>query len=639
MLVKIVHRDRRRSYRRRRSYDRIRRLCSIAGVVDSNIRTIRETSLRATNPIASRDHRDRWRGIRSYRLPRKRFAGRACGCWSRRDNAVARFTKIAIIAAAMALAAAVPAQADQRTVCTITVNSPDEQAAMRRYLPERDYRFVDLVEHGRSDWLESACQRQVRCDILVVSGHFNGEVFYTTRFDVNDHLPVVEMERASCSASCPALFSQLKEVYLFGCNTLNPEAGLSAVADVERSLVHSGYSPRDANRLARDLGKLHGESNRDIMRRIFVNVPAIHGFSSTAPLGPTAGTLVDRYFRSGAKGDFGSGRTNGRLLATFAAQSMTAVPGQTSSDPRAGYRAEVCRFVDERRTPAQRLRFIGEVLGRGTADARMFLGRIESFLASLDDGQKEDGAFVAALDDIASDGASRERFLAIARDAELPTVRARMLGVARSLRWLSTEQHHAERVALIGDLLARAQMSAADVDLVCTLNGERAFDADRAALALASPSSRRIDRAAALACLGDSGDHLRMLAALSSANEADVRMAEVYFYHRPITDAGELRGVTAGVVAMTHADAQVRALDTLARLHVSDRDALIELVKLFPRAASVAVQRAIAGILIRADYRAIASSETVSVIREHRLRSPDAVDVIDILLRRMQASS
>ena len=37
-------------------------------------------------------------------------------------------------------------------------------------------------------------------------------------------LPVEEMERASCSESCPGLFSRLKEVYLFGCETLSPAA-------------------------------------------------------------------------------------------------------------------------------------------------------------------------------------------------------------------------------------------------------------------------------------------------------------------------------------------------------------------------------------------------------------------------------
>ena len=57
---------------------------------------------------------------------------------------------------------------------------------------------------------------------------------------VND-APTDEMERASCSDSCPGLFSQLKEVYLFGCNTLNPGASKSASAE-RRRLVNAKNS-------------------------------------------------------------------------------------------------------------------------------------------------------------------------------------------------------------------------------------------------------------------------------------------------------------------------------------------------------------------------------------------------------------
>ena len=58
---------------------------------------------------------------------------------------------------------------------------------------------------------------------LVISGHFDGgdEVPIPSRVPTrSEYLPVDEMERVSCSDSCPGLFSQLKEVYLFGCNTL-----------------------------------------------------------------------------------------------------------------------------------------------------------------------------------------------------------------------------------------------------------------------------------------------------------------------------------------------------------------------------------------------------------------------------------
>jgi hypothetical protein len=55
-------------------------------------------------------------------------------------------------------------------------------------------------------------------------------------------LPVAEMERVSCNDSCSGLFSQLKEVYLFGCNTLNPETVKSGSSEIGRSLVRSGHS-------------------------------------------------------------------------------------------------------------------------------------------------------------------------------------------------------------------------------------------------------------------------------------------------------------------------------------------------------------------------------------------------------------
>src|SRR5689334_14376713 len=128
-----------------------------------------------------------------------------------------------LLAALLAAGWGMDANAGKQTVCTITVNSPDEKAMLRQRLPEDRYEFVELVERGRPDWLASSCRAGVRCDLLVVSGHFDGgDEFYSDRLDARESLPVSEMQRVSCSDSCPGLFSQLKEVYLFGCNTLNP---------------------------------------------------------------------------------------------------------------------------------------------------------------------------------------------------------------------------------------------------------------------------------------------------------------------------------------------------------------------------------------------------------------------------------
>jgi hypothetical protein len=87
----------------------------------------------------------------------------------------------------------------------------------------------------------------------------------------------------------------------------------------------------------------------------------------------------------------------------------------------AAYRAEVCRFVDERETPAQKLRFIHALLGRDMAEARIYFERIETFLETLDDAQRADPAFTAALAEIAHDERARDRYMAFARDATSPT--------------------------------------------------------------------------------------------------------------------------------------------------------------------------------------------------------------------------
>src|SRR6266568_4341401 len=224
-------------------------------------------------------------------------------------------TKVLLLTALLATVWAHDANAEKKTVCSITVNSPDEKEAFRRSLPADKYQFVELVERGRSDWLESSCRKGIKCDVLVISGHYDGgNEFFSDQLDAREFLPVAEMERVSCSDSCPGLFSQLKEVYLFGCNTLNPEANASASAEIGRSLIRSGHSRADAERLYRALSARHGESSRDRMRLIFKDVPVIYGFSSKAPVGPTAASMLDRYFQSGAGGEVGSGRASGRLL-------------------------------------------------------------------------------------------------------------------------------------------------------------------------------------------------------------------------------------------------------------------------------------------------------------------------------------
>jgi hypothetical protein len=550
--------------------------------------------------------------------------------------------KVVVAAALLASLCFHEAQADKKTVCTITVNSPDEKEIFRRSLPADEFQFVELVERGRPDWLASACSAGVRCDVLVISGHFDGgDEFYSDRPDMREYLPVEEMERVSCSDSCPGLFSQLKEVYLFGCNTLNADAQNTVSAEVGRSLLRSGHSPADVERLSRVLNERHGDSNRDRMRQIFVNVPLIYGFSSKAPLGATAGPLLDRYFQSGPAADsityVGSGRASPKLLGLFAQSSMTSASGLRDADPQADYRRDVCHFADDRLSIAQKLGFIHDLLRREMAEVRMFLGHIEKYSTSLGAADRLVPAVSEALDEIVRDRTARQRYLEFARDADEPAIRARMMKLARNLGWLSSAELHAELVQMMRDRLVQNVVGPGDVDLFCSLNKSGELDDQLDRLQTLPVNATSVGHAAVLACLGSEKGRARVLRAVTSSNDDDVQIAQIYLHHHPIADADELRTMIAEVARMKSADAQVRALDTLARYQLSDRESLDELTRLFPLAKSIGVQRAIAGVLIRADYHSIANPDLVRELRQHRLKSPNGEDLIDVLIRRLQS--
>jgi len=546
---------------------------------------------------------------------------------------------LSLVVALTAFAFSTPnAEAARKTVCTITVNSPDEKDFLRRTLPRDEFDFVELVERGRPDWLASACRSGVRCDVLLISGHFDGGTqFYSDRLHVDEYLPVDEMERVACSASCPGLFSQLKEVYLMGCNTLDAQPMRTAGGEIERSLVRAGYSKADAGQMTLTLGARHAESNRDRMRNIFKDVPVIYGFSSKAPLGPFAAATLQKYFQSGPPGEFGSGRPSGRLLSLFAPVSMTVVNGASDDDVHATFRRDACHFADDRLSSAQKLAFVHKLLRRDVAEVRMFLDAIERHAASLTAAERQAPAVAAILGEMARDQASRSRFLDFARDADEPAVRVRMLALARQLGWLSVDEHHGELLLMVDEHLAGKRMGSSEVDLFCSLNGDRTLGAEPHRLRKAGTHPDKIAQSAVLACLGERDEHARVLEALTSDDGDAVDIAQVYLRHRPITDANELRVVTSGIARMQASDAQVRALDTLARQRVSDAASLDELIRLFTLAKSVNVQRAIAGILIRADYKALPKRELVSSLSRHRLKSPDGADLIDVLIRRVQA--
>jgi hypothetical protein len=511
-----------------------------------------------------------------------------------------------LLIVAVALGPAFAAHAERKTVCTITVNSDDEKETFRKRLPPGQYDFVELVEKGRAEWLQSSCRRRVQCDVLVVSGHFNaGDDFYSDRLENHEYLRVDELERAACSDSCPALFSHLKEVYLFGCESLNPEATRNAT---------------------------HGESSRERMRRIFAHVPVIYGFSSSAPVGPTAAMLLNRYFDSGPS-EIGTGRVSQRLLRTFSRNNISHARGSGGDPVQAAYRAQICQLFDDRLTPARKLAAIHRMMQGDRGDARAVVDRIEKLLGSLTDADRSAPEFHATLARIGADERTGERVLATARATSEPAMRVRLLSLAFTLGWLTPDEHRAEQGRMISELVARNAMGFAEVDLVCALGRDHALEGQIARVAATSSRSRPASRAAALACMGSATAHAEAVRALSSPDVRDVQVAQAYLRNRPITDPAEIRAVAESVTRMPASEAQVRAFETLGRLRIADRVILDDLAQAFAEAKSIGVQRAIAEVFIRSGAR---PPELAAVLRRHRLPSGKGDDLIDELIRRLQ---
>ena len=535
------------------------------------------------------------------------------------------------------------ALAEKQTVCTITINSADEQKTFRRFLPADKYNFVELVERNRPDWLASACEAKVSCDVLLISGHHGeGNVFFSDALERGEHLKIAEFERVACSDSCPDLFAKLKEVYLFGCDTMNPQAQHTVSEEITRSFIREGRPAAEAARLTSQLRAQRGESSRDRMRLVFRDVPVIYGFSSAAPLGPSAASTLNRYFQSAGAGEVGKGRPSSGLLRQFASQGMVAARGIGAGDPLLGLRQDVCSFANDRLSVAQKLDAVHKLMQRPTAESRLLLDRIEALTATLDAGTRQHADVAQVLTRIAADGDTRDRYLAFARDADQPDTRARMIGVAHAVGWLSAEERRAELVRMFGDMLARKSVAGTDVGLACTLNKDGALNGALGRLAaVAGPQAGNVGHAAVLACMGSAEARTRALQGLVSPVDAEVRIAQFYLRHRPISDANELRSVTKAIAGMSGSEgseAQARALDVLARHYLSDRESVETLKQLFARTGAWPVQNAIAGVLLRADPKAAHHPDVLRTLREFRLRSLPEGNMVDALIQRLRVS-
>ncbi len=296
----------------------------------------------------------------------------------------------------------------KKTICTITVNSDNEREIFKELLPSSEFQHVELlgqpedqsacerarIEQGHSPagardqcrarmareescirgrvaqgirrwdarlqcserffvrndaWLNRACSGQLRCDVVVVSGHFAGTFLGTSGFDVG----LESMAARSCGktvAPCPNLFDSAKEVHLFGCNTLaerGPDRGRTPRA-YRQVLLEDGLDAATAQRIAAQRFTDYGPTFRQQMRWLFPNARRIVGYPAGGPTGANVAPSLRSYLRK-VRGTYA--RELDQPSSAFLDSAVSSTLGKTgalrATGLNGGGREAYCARVDD----------------------------------------------------------------------------------------------------------------------------------------------------------------------------------------------------------------------------------------------------------------------------------------------------
>lgn len=335
--------------------------------------------------------------------------------------------------------------ASAKTVCTVTINSANEANLFRKYAPAGT-EFIELTEYSsngqQNDWFSNACQSGIRCDTLVISGHFGSGFFGDTDFS----LGLNELEAKACDRSCEGILNAPSEVFLFGCNTLaSSERNARTPEEQYQRYIHAGYSPNESARLTAEVFGYTGISRTATMKRSFFGVPHVYGFSSTAPSGPRIAPSLKNYFKRADNKAWSiehlEGKKNKLLASSLAGMNFTEIEGLKSWEDGGEPLQNICALRSEKSDQATKLAKITELLETG--DFSMYLPAAEDLISGTFHGTLSDSS-TEALEGLKGSEAARENFmnsLATLKNSDLLwSIRLDRAFIAWKLDWISDEE-------------------------------------------------------------------------------------------------------------------------------------------------------------------------------------------------------
>lgn len=383
------------------------------------------------------------------------------------------------------------AHARKFRVCAFSFNTPYELTAIRSVLSPKDFEFIDLtptqafgqetadpvtpisstaapVAGNEPGWLMKRCSPDLQCDVVIYSGEFAGGFFGKYGVSLN----VQEIEEASCQTRCQGLFHYPREVFLLGCNTLaTKNADNRTPQQYLQVLLDHGFNRAAAERVV-DLryGPL-GPSFRESLRRSFMGVPRIYGFTSVAPRGEITSPMLQRYFRR--KGDYGvylskadrDTKPNKELLSALAGTSVVQITGLTPLEPAAADRAMVCNIYDDTRSVNERLRLTQRIFAR--KDFLSFVPTVEVFISRNPPEllKADDRKVFAALQKQES---ARKQVLEQVYALNVSALKMQLAHLAEQFEWISKAEFYRIATDGVKKLLAE-QLTTEVVDITCDL--------------------------------------------------------------------------------------------------------------------------------------------------------------------------